>query len=157
MLDPLNFGSVIDNPYFPLPVGRTLVYRGVREGQSQVDPVTVTSRTRVAEGITARVSWRADVSDAEPGIIMEADPQVPDAYRQEYLKGQAEDTAWIVIRGGSTTVPYGTVHNILTSLEFARIEPHVVDRKVYAPGIGIVREKALSGDQETSKLVKVIG
>ena len=27
---------------------------------------------------------------------MEADPQIPDAYRQEYLKGQAEDTAWIV-------------------------------------------------------------
>jgi hypothetical protein len=204
MLDPLNFGSVIDNPYFPLPVGRTLVYRGVRDGQSQVDRVTVTSRTKVAEGITARVvrdvakhqstllektfdlyaqdhegnvwylgenttaynsdgttdtsgSWHADVNDAEPGIIMEADPQVPDAYRQEYLKGQAEDTAWIVIRGGSTTVPYGTVDHILTSLEFARIEPHVVDRKVYAPGLGIVKEKALSGDQEVSSLVKVIG
>lgn len=204
VLDPATFSTVIDNPYFPLPVGRTLVYRGVRDGQSQVDRVSVTSRTKVAEGVTARVvrdvakhgstllektfdlyaqdgegnvwylgedtkaynpdgtidtsgSWQADVNDGEPGIIMEADPQVPDAYRQEYLKGEAEDTAWIVDRGGSITVPYGTVHGILTSLEFARIEPNVVDRKVYAPDIGIVSEKALAGDQEVAKLMKITG
>jgi hypothetical protein len=204
VLDPAAFGSVIDNPYFPLPVGRTLVYRGVREGQSQVDRVTVTSRTKVAEGVTAEVvrdvakhestllektfdlyaqdnegnvwylgentkaynpdgtidtsgSWQADVNDGEPGIIMEADPQVPDAYRQEYLKGEAEDTAWIVDRGGSIAIPYGTLHHILTSLEFARIEPNVVDRKIYAPGVGIVSEKALAGDQEVAKLVKITG
>ena len=90
-------------------------------------------------------SWQAGVKDGEPGIIMEANPQVPDAYRQEYLKGQAEDTAWIVNRGGSVTVPYGTVKNIITSLEFARIEPTVVDQKIYAPGLGIVSEKALAG------------
>ena len=41
------------------------------------------------------------MNGAEPGIIMEADPQIPDAYRQEYLEGEAEDTAWIVGRGGS--------------------------------------------------------
>ncbi len=32
---------------------------------------------------------------AVAGIIMEADPQVPDSYRQEYYVGEAEDTAWI--------------------------------------------------------------
>jgi hypothetical protein len=87
---------------------------------------------------------------------MEADPRVPDAYRQEYLKGEAEDTAWIVIRGGSVTVPYATVHHVLTSLEFARIEPDVIDQKIYAPGIGIVMEAALTGEAEVARLVKVI-
>ena len=39
-LDPMGFVSSIDNPYYPLPVGRTLVYRGVRDGNTQVDRVT---------------------------------------------------------------------------------------------------------------------
>jgi hypothetical protein len=38
-----------------------------------------------------------------------------------------------------------------------RLEPNVVDRKIYAPGLGIVKEVALAGDQEVAKLVKVIG
>ena len=101
-------------------------------------------------------SWEAGVKDAEPGIVMLANPQVTDAYRQEYQKGNAEDTAWIVNRGTSTSVPYGTLRNVLTSLEFARIEPNVVDQKVYAPGIGIVKETALTGPPEVAKLVKLI-
>src|SRR4249920_2891618 len=53
VLDPGNFVRVIDNPYYPLPVGRTLTYRGVRDGVTQTDRVHVTSRTKVIEGITA--------------------------------------------------------------------------------------------------------
>ena len=60
-------------------------------------------------------SWEAGVNDAEPGIVMEANPQIPDAYRQEYLAGQAEDTAWVVQLGGTVTVPYGKVRNTLTA------------------------------------------
>jgi hypothetical protein len=204
-LDPADFSTVIDNPYFPLPVGRTLVYRGIKDGQTQVDRVTVTNQTKVvAEGITARVvtdvathdgnllektadwyaqddrgnvwyvgedtaaylrngkvdtsgSWEAGVHDAEPGLIMEADPQIPDAYRQEFLSGQAEDTAWIVDRGGSVTVPAGTFKNALTSLEATRVEPGAYDEKVYAPGTGIVLERALTGANESAKLVDVTG
>lgn len=204
-LNPKSFSLDIDNPYFPLPVGRTWVYRGMKDGKPQVDRVTVTPRTKVvAEGIRARVvsdvathrgkllektfdyyaqdsrgnvwyvgedtteylpngrkdtsgSWQAGVNDGEPGIIMLSDPRIPDAYRQEYLKGEAEDTAWIVNRGGSLSVPFGSVHDVLTSLEFARIEPGVVDRKIYAPGVGIVAEKALTGPPETSTLVRMTG
>jgi hypothetical protein len=42
-------------------------------------------------------------------------------------------------------------------MEWARIEPRVVDMKFYAPGIGIVLEKALAGGQEVAELVKVSG
>jgi hypothetical protein len=205
VLDPADFSTVIDNPYFPLPVGRTLVYRGIKDGQAQEDRVTVTNQTKVvAEGITARVvsdvathdgnllektsdwyaqddhgnvwylgedtaaylpngkvdtsgSWEAGVHDAEPGLIMEADPQIPDAYRQEFLSGQAEDTAWIVDRGGSVGVPAGTFKNTLTSLEATRLEPGAYDQKVYAPGVGIVLEQALTGATEYAKLVSVSG
>jgi hypothetical protein len=205
VLDASNFTTTVTNQYFPLPVGRTLTYTGIKDGQSQVDTVTVTNQTKiVAEGITARVitdvathngtviektsdwyaqdkdgnvwylgedtahylstgkvdtsgSWEAGVHDAEPGLIMPADPQIPASWRQEFLSGQAEDTAWVVERGGSVTVPYGTLKNALTTLEATRIEPGAYDQKVYAPGIGIVHEQALTGAPERADLVSVTG
>jgi hypothetical protein len=55
-LEPADFSLVVTNPYFPLPVGRTWVYRGIKDGRTQIDRVTVTANTkRVAEGITGRV------------------------------------------------------------------------------------------------------
>jgi hypothetical protein len=50
-----SFSTTIDNPYFPMPVGATFVYGGVRDGKSQVDRVTVTDRTRVVDGVTVVV------------------------------------------------------------------------------------------------------
>jgi hypothetical protein len=44
-------------------------------------------------------------------------------HRQEFLTGEAADTAWIVDRGGSATVPYGKLKNVLTTLEATRLEP----------------------------------
>jgi hypothetical protein len=102
-------------------------------------------------------SWMTGVAGATAGLIMEAHPKIPDAYRQEYLKGQAEDVAWIVGTGGSATVPYGTVHNTVRSLEMTVLEPNVVDEKIYAPGLGIVSERSLAGSQEVAKLVSVSG
>src|SRR5262245_4979117 len=55
VLDPASFVTVVDNPYFPLPVGRKLVYTGVKDGQTQTDTVTVTDQTKVILGITATV------------------------------------------------------------------------------------------------------
>ena len=53
------------------------------------------------------------------------------------------------------TVPYGKVRNVLTTLEATRIEPGAYDEKVYGPGIGIVREQALTGTSEFAELVSV--
>ena len=204
VLDPRNFVAVIDNPYFPLPVGRTLVYTGVKDGQTQTDTVTVTDQTKVILDITATVvsdiathgatvlertsdyyaqdeqgnvwylgedtvsfrangrpdtsgSFLAGVNGAQPGIVMEAAPQIPDAYRQECLAGQAEDTAWVVGTTGSVDVPYGKVRNVLTTLESTRLEPGAYDEKVYGPGLGIVSERALTGATEVAELVSVSG
>src|SRR5262245_12500657 len=55
VLDPSHFVAVIDNPYFPLPVGRTFVYTGIKDGQTQTDTVTVTDQKKVILGITATV------------------------------------------------------------------------------------------------------
>jgi len=202
--DSNNFVAVVNNLYFPLPVGRTLVYSGIKDGQTQRDTVTITNETKVILGVSVTVvsdiadhngtllektsdwyaqdshgnvwyfgedtvqylphgktdtsgSWEAGVNGAQPGIIMEADPQIPDSYRQEYLAGEAEDTAWIVDRGGTVSVPYGKVRNVLTSLEATRLEPGAYDQKVYGPGIGIVLEQSLTGDLEVARLESVTG
>ena len=204
VLDPASFVTVIDNPYFPLPVGRTLVYTGIKDGQTQTDTVIVTDQTKVILGIAATVvsdiathdstvlektldfyaqdeqgnvwylgedttaflpngktdtsgSFIAGVDGAEPGIIMEANPQIPDAYRQECSARNAEDTAWVVATRGSVKVPYGRVRNVLTTLESTRLEPGAYDEKVYGPGIGIVSERSLTGPMEIAELVSVSG
>jgi hypothetical protein len=100
-------------------------------------------------------SWEAGVHGAEPGIIMEADPHAPDGYRQELFPGHAMDQAWVLRRGGATRVPYGEVHPILVTLEWSPLEPTVIDRKVYARGIGIVRELSATGPRETLELVGI--
>jgi hypothetical protein len=58
---------------------------------------------------------------------------------------------------GSVTVPAGTFHHVLTSLEATQVEPGVYDRKFYARGIGVVLEEAITGDKEFAKLVSVSG
>src|SRR5437870_1466649 len=50
-IDPANFVSVVDNPYFPLKPGTTYVYQGVRDGQSQRDTVVVSSQTKAILGV----------------------------------------------------------------------------------------------------------
>lgn len=52
---PGSFVAVVDNPYFPLPAGRTLVYRGNSKDGVETMEVEVTSRTRMVMGIAATV------------------------------------------------------------------------------------------------------
>ncbi len=100
-------------------------------------------------------SWQAGVDGARAGTIMPPHPRPTQAYRQEYWKGHAEDQAWIVRRGGSTTVPYGRVRHVVRSYEWSRLEPGVMSLKLYGPGVGIVREKDVAGGTEVFKLVSV--
>jgi hypothetical protein len=54
-IDQANFVAVVDNPWFPLIPGTTFTYRGVAEGESTTDILTVTHRTRVVDGVTCTV------------------------------------------------------------------------------------------------------
>jgi hypothetical protein len=56
-LDPAEFTTTIDNPYFPLPVGGRWVVRVTdQRGLRQRDVITVTDQTkRIADGVEARV------------------------------------------------------------------------------------------------------
>ncbi|RNM11111.1 hypothetical protein [Nocardioides pocheonensis] len=100
-------------------------------------------------------SWQAGVAGAVQGTIMPADPQPTDAHRQEYLRGHAEDQAWIVQRNATVRVPYGRLRQVVRTFEWSRLEPRVMSAKYYAPGLGIVREQDIAGGTETVELVSV--
>ena len=98
-------------------------------------------------------SWQAGVHGAVAGTIMPADPRPTDAYRQEYLRGHAEDQAWVVQRNMKVHVPYGHLRHVVRTFEWSRLEPHVVSAKLYGLGLGIVRERDVAGGNETFVLV----
>lgn len=103
--------------------------------------------------VSTKGSWEAGVDGAQPGIVMPAHPRAGHAYRQEYLKGEAEDMAEITAVGQSRTVrgrPYGEVVAIK---EWTPLDPDVVEAKWYAPRVGVIQEGTLKGGKDTSRLV----
>jgi hypothetical protein len=54
-VDPANFVSKIDNPWYPLPPGMSLTYRGEKDRKLADRVVAVMSRTIVIEGVTCVV------------------------------------------------------------------------------------------------------
>jgi hypothetical protein len=109
--------------------------------------------TQLPEG-THDGSWRAGVDGAQPGLIMEASPQVGDTYCQENAPGVAEDAGQVVSVTASRTVPAGSFTNVLQTKDFSLIEPHS-EYKYYAPGVGLIEALALNGGSEDVMLDSV--
>jgi hypothetical protein len=67
-LDPADFTTEIDNPYWPMKPGSKWVYKETdSEGARQRVEVTVTNKTkRIANGVTARVVHDEVTEDGEP-------------------------------------------------------------------------------------------
>jgi hypothetical protein len=104
--------------------------------------------------INAHGSWEAGVDGALPGIVMLADPQVGQRYRQEYLVGKAEDLAEVFDIDGSASTPYREFSSgLLVTKDWNPLEPNTDELKYYAPGIGLVFEEALFGSRSTLGLV----
>jgi hypothetical protein len=97
--------------------------------------------------VSTEGSWEAGVDGALPGIIMPAHPQVGQHYQQEFLEGEAEDEARVVARGLDITVPFGSFHNCLRTVEFTRLEPGVKEAKFYCPGVGFVKAVGIQGPE----------
>jgi hypothetical protein len=101
-------------------------------------------------------TWHAGVDGAQPGVVMQARPQLGRRFRQEWLAGVAEDTYVLRDRSATVTVPLGTFTHALRTAETSRLEPAVTDNKYYVRGIGEVKEVAVRGPQERLGLVEVL-
>ena len=201
VLDPAEFTTEIDNPYWPMAPGSRWVYRETEaEGSESRVVVTVTGRIKTIIGIEARVvhdvvtdedgvvedtldwyaqdddgnvwylgeetkelekgkvvstegSWEAGVDGAQPGIIVPADPEPGLAYRQEYLKGEAEDAAEVLAVDAAVRVPFGSFEEVLQTRDYTPLDPTLVEQKFYARGIGPVRAVTVSGGSDREVLL----
>lgn len=104
--------------------------------------------------VTHEGAWEAgrDVAglgvNAVPGIVMQANPQAGQSYRQEYYPGGAEDLAYVVRRDATLEVDGETVcENCLQTLEWNPLEPAVLEYKFYRAGTGLIAEQALGSDE----------
>lgn len=105
-------------------------------------------------------SFEAGVDGAKAGIIMEANPRVGDSYRQEFYKGEAEDSAEVVSRDAAglndtVDVPHGSFENVLVTKDWAPLEPNVLEHKYYAPGVGLIGAEKVVGGSDRIELVDV--
>jgi hypothetical protein len=100
-------------------------------------------------------SWEAGVDGARPGIVMLADPRGGDVYRQEFLKGQAEDLALVRRLDGTIKVRAGSYDGLLVTEEWTPLEPNTVEYKYYARGVGNVAERVVVGGHDLVELVEV--
>jgi hypothetical protein len=101
-------------------------------------------------------SFHAGVAGAQPGVYMQAHPQIGRWFRQEWYRGEAEDRFRALSLTASVTVPYGTFRTALRTEERTALEPGVIDNKYYVRGVGEVAELTVAGGAESLELVEVI-
>jgi hypothetical protein len=101
-------------------------------------------------------TWRSATHGAQPGVYMQADPQVGRRFRQEWAPGAALDTYRALSLHASVTVPAGSFTGALRTEETTALEPGAVDAKYYAHGLGQVAESAVRGGDEVLRLVDVL-
>jgi hypothetical protein len=98
--------------------------------------------------ISTEGSWRAGVDGARAGIYMPAHPRPPEAGRQEFYPGHAEDQFKVLSLSASVATPAASSHHALLTQETTRLEPGTVDHKLYVRGVGTVLEHSVRGGSE---------
>jgi Ca2+-binding RTX toxin-like protein len=101
-------------------------------------------------------AWEAGVNGALPGYIMPANPQIGDNYYQEFAPNDAAvDQAEVIKRDKTLETEFGTLGNVLQTLESTELSPGVFDYKYYAPGIGLVLVEELDENLKPEFVVEL--
>jgi hypothetical protein len=100
-------------------------------------------------------TWHAAEFGAKPGIFMPDHLAVGDSYRQELLKGHAEDYFKILDLDTPVSTPYRDFAHAVRTKEWTPLEPGVIDNKYYVKGIGTVKEVTVKGGTEEFDLVDI--
>jgi hypothetical protein len=101
-------------------------------------------------------SWEAGVNGAKPGIVMLNEPIVGVTYRQEFLRGQAEDMGTVIALNRTVRVPSGTFRGCLQTRDWSLIDKTVNEYKYYCPQVGFrTFEEAAPRGGESAQLVSV--
>lgn len=94
-------------------------------------------------------SWRAGMDGAVAGIWMKAVPVVGTTYKQEYLKGEAEDMADIISVTEKLTISGKSYSNCLKTYDYTPLDPESKEYKFYCKEVGnlVLEENILTGEK----------
>lgn len=98
-------------------------------------------------------SWEAGVDGAQAGLAMPAEPRRGDGYRREFLRGAAEDRTEVLTLDASANVPFGSFTDLLETEDTTPLDPDLVERKLYASGVGLIQVETVAGGDEVVVLV----
>ena len=87
-------------------------------------------------------AWLAEGSN-KPGLLMPGTPKPGDRYYQEIAPKVAMDRAEVISTTETYTTPAGTFRNVLKVEETTPLEPGEKSYKLYAPGIGLIKDDNL--------------
>jgi hypothetical protein len=102
---------------------------------------------------TREGSWEGGVDGALPGIIVPANPEPGQSYREEYYEGHAEDGAEVLTLNGLMNVSFGVFVDLLQTRNYSPLEPNYIEEKFYARGVGPVATVAVSGGTGREDLI----
>lgn len=88
-------------------------------------------------------AWRSGEKGARFGLMVPGRPEKGGRFYQEIAPGVAMDRARVVSIDASIRTPAGEFKGCLEFVETTPLEPLARDTKVYAPGIGLVRDGSL--------------
>jgi len=100
-------------------------------------------------------SFTSGVDGAQAGIFMPAHPHPGPTYRQEFLRGQAEDEFTVLRHGAHVLTPLIASGAALVTKEFSPLEPGVVEHKYYVRDIGDVYDVSVRGETAHARLVSL--
>lgn len=119
----------------------------------------------VPELVDIEGSWKAGRDGAKSGILMQAEPEVGQVYRQEWAFGDAEDASEVLSIdygfGNDAELDEFVPEDLATLLcdddcvvtrDFTPLEPDAEERKYYAPDIGVFLEV----DPESGDIVQLV-
>jgi hypothetical protein len=101
-------------------------------------------------------SWEAGRDSACAGIVMPAVPDVGMDYRRAYRRGVVEDLAEVLNLDAKVLAMDETFTACVETEEWSALGHGPREQKVYAPGLGLVSRRTVTGMGEWTKLVKVI-
>jgi len=88
-------------------------------------------------------AWLAGVDGAKFGLIMPGQILLGSRYYQEQAPGVAMDRAEVVSMSASMSTPAGEFKDCLETEETSPLEPKSREHKVYAAGVGLLRDGSL--------------
>ena len=126
----------------------TLVRTGSR--RQRLVPGEDSTEFEDGEPVSTAGSWEAGVDGTQAGVIMWADPTVGQGLRPGVLRRSGEGPGPGARPGRQRDAAVWAYNDLVVIREWSPLEPEVIENKYFAPGVGVVLELKVAGEEGAS-------